>query len=357
VGSSRFGSICSRLRPMGKGKALSSSLRLRAKRRLKRNVSDVPLPVEFGQVMCIKGGLRKHWLVVPIETVSGEICVPVASHSDWLHQLLTGMCYKTLKCVVRDFVHDCFREFHATFNADKVGASSQVEAGRLCSQESSGGEAVASSQVEDSAASSQVVTHLQKKKGKAAIMSDSDESSDTRHLAKNRPTRRPRRRGQFVNVTIRGFAFKFTVSNGPKLLVPVQGPWTQSMVSHLLLRAGATKPLSMSSSDVASSQEQESKSPTFEPRSLLTNLDKGRIRWRPPSASQLAAWVIVYEGDSGKIRTFRTGLIVHAHTLSGSRVPPQEFKDNVAKVLARARDLWNEMDKSKRERYSTSKRN
>ena len=307
MGSSRFGSICSRLRSTGKGKALSTSLRLRAKRRLKRIVSDVALPVEFGQVMCIKGGLRKHWLVVPIETVSGEICVPVASHSDWLHQLLTGTRDLTLKHVVRDFVHDCFREFHATFNADKVVASSQVEAGRLCRQEGSAGQAAASSQVEDSAASSPVVTHLQREKGKAAIMSDTDESSDTRLLSKNRPTRRQTRRGQFVNVMMRGFAFKFTVSNGPKILVPVQGPWTQSMVSHLLLRAGGTKHLSMSTSDVAPSHEQESQSPTLEPRSLLTHCDKGRIRWRPPSATELPAWVVVYASDLWKIRTFRSG--------------------------------------------------
>ena len=146
MGSSRFGSICSRLRSMGKGKALSTSLRLPAKRRMKRNVSDVALPVEFGEVMCIKGGLRKHWLVVPIETVSGEMCVPVASHSDWLHQLLTGTRELTLKHVVRDFVHDCFREFHAIFNADKVGASSQVEARRLCRQEGSAGKVAAWSQ-------------------------------------------------------------------------------------------------------------------------------------------------------------------------------------------------------------------
>ena len=128
------------------------------------------------------------------------------------------------------------------------------------------------------------------------------------------------------------------------------------MVSHLLLRAGGTKHLSMSTSDLASSQEQGSQSPTFEPRSLLTHWDKGRIRWRQPSATELPAWVVVYASDLGKIRTFRLGLIVHEHTLSGSRVPPEEFKANVAKVLARARDLWNQMDKSKRARYSTSKR-
>ena len=112
----------------------------------------------------------------------------------------------------------------------------------------------------------------------------------------------------------------------------------------------------MSTSDVASSQEQESQSPTFDPRSILTHCDKGRIRWRPPSATELPAWVVVYASDLGKVRTFRSGLIVHEHTLSGSRVPPEEFKANVAKVLVRARDLWNEMDKSKSARYSTSNR-
>ena len=48
--------------------------------------------------------------------------------------------------------------------------------------------------------------------------------------------RRPRR-VEFVNRRVRGFDFCFTVMPGPRVLVPVEGPWVERMIVDVLPKA------------------------------------------------------------------------------------------------------------------------
>ena len=59
----------------------------------------------------------------------------------------------------------------------------------------------------------------------------------------------------------------------------------------------------------------------------------------------------MYADDNLRVRRFQKGLSVPRLKLSGERVSDAEFLDGARDVLARARRLWNEADKSDVPRY------
>ena len=146
--------------------------------------------------------------------------------------------------------------------------------------------------------------------------------------------------GEFVTADIRGCKLCFTVMRGPRILVPIDGPWIDALVQHLLPRAGEA----FYSQDLAESQQS--------PRSLLKNADNGRVVWKQSTGSTASGWRIQYLDEKGQRRQTRAGLIVPDTTLSGERATGTAWMNNCKHVLAKARKIWDRVDASGDMRYT-----
>ena len=133
------------------------------------------------------------------------------------------------------------------------------------------------------------------------MMSDSDSDDeenehDSGHMKRTKAAVRKRTtpRGEFVNAKIRGMSFCFTVMAGPRVCVPIEGPWLENMVQDLLSR-----------------RYEESKhkclvvSQDRGPKSLLTETDKGRICWRSRTSTTEAAWLVCFTTKHGVEKSAR----------------------------------------------------
>ena len=171
---------------------------------------------------------------------------------------------------------------------------------------------VAASSQGKSPASSQVVAARKaqgatRNKGRQAIVSQSDsdgadsDEQQTPHIAKRKQRRLQKEQpkiGEFVCICVRGINSTFTIGRGPRVVIPVDGPWIQNIVDELLPRAGEPR----SSGRSASCQE--------DPRSALTGMDAGRIMWRPLTVSTTPSWTLVFTNADGEKRETRSGLAV-----------------------------------------------
>ena len=280
------------------------------KRKLKRNVSCEVTPVSVEQRLCIKGGVRKEWLVLPQERIHGRICVSVTQSTCWLHHMLGGRrgCSEH-GGAVSNFMRECLFMFRTSQSAEGTADTLADQGGATAVDSTASGQelsvgAAATSQGM-TPASSQVVTAgnvegAARKKGRQAILSESGsdgEASDEqqkRHVGKRKQCRVHKEQpktGEFVCAQVRGIDLTFTIGRGPRVVFPVDGPWIQQVVDELLPRAGEVR----SSGRSASSQE--------DPKSALTELDAGRIMWRPLTVSTQPAWTLVYHTAEGEKKT------------------------------------------------------
>jgi hypothetical protein len=270
--------------------------------------------LEIQPVVCIKGVVRKDWLVLPVVAVKGVQCAAFSARRGWLHQLVGGRNETAaLRAQIRALVQACLAAF-------KVGPAS-----------TSGPELVG---VEPSAPAAPPVAAGDKvKKGRAAILSESD-SEEEGDARQQRPKKTPRlcgpRAGDFVKRTVEGIELAFTVSGGRKVLVPVEGPTIQHMAEHLYSRRGeeVAATASTDSSDAASSQ------------------DKGRVFWRAGSGYQ-----VCYQDGEGKKRWTRAGLSMPHRSLTGEPLTDEEHRKTREVLRQKARRLWDSSDCSEAPRF------
>ena len=175
------------------------------------------------------------------------------------------------------------------------------------------------------------------------MMSDSD--SDEENDECSAPPKRARRkrgipRGEFVNAKLRGMSFCFTVVSGPRVCVPIDGPWVENMIQDLMSRRDEEK-----------QHKCEAASQGLGPKSLLTEADKGRVCWRSRTSTTEAAWAICYTDKHGAQRFARGGLSVPSTSLTGEPIREDAFMDNARQVLVRARKEWNRADWSEADRF------
>lgn len=300
----------------------------RARRRLRRNTSSALLPVETQPQMCIRGSVRKHWMVLPVQQVGGKTCCTLSTRTRWLYQMLCGHNGpKVYRQAVGNFVEECMRAFRAT-RTEQTGAAGLEPSGH-------------------GIASSGTAGHAQpglERKGRAAILDDSDEE-DLELMAKpsGLPAKKRRtkqgsgkpRRGEWVTVTIRGFALQLTVVRGPRLAIPCEGPWLQRIIQDLHPRAN----------EASSQVEKDAMGWGDE--------DRGRISWRGESSTNQASWVVWYSDATGKRREFRAGLGVKRVGVTGEPLTADGFSAAARQVLATARVHWNRLDCSGAPRYCT----
>ena len=87
------------------------------------------------------------------------------------------------------------------------------------------------------------------KRGRKRVLDSDDEaevgaaSGGSGLRAKTKPLSpcRPHRRAEFVHAEVRGMDLTFMVTAGPKVFVPVDGPWLPMIVKHLVGRTGEDK--------------------------------------------------------------------------------------------------------------------
>ena len=298
-------------------------------RRLTRNKSDAEEPVEIQQVTCIRGGARKSWLVLPLKTINGRQCAGFAPYTSWLHQLLNGGCGHSRGEAHVGAITNFFKECLAKFKESSRQQGPEPIQG--CEPSHAQGSGAG-------------------KKGRAAVMSDSDDdkeedeaASQIRPKKRARAARRERRtpRGEFITSKIRGMEFCYTIGVGPRVFIPINGPWVENMIQDLLSRRDEVR----KHGDKAESQGGG-------PSSLLTDADRGRICWRARTSTVEAAWQICFTNAHGVMKNARAGLAVPSTALSGEPITESAFLDNARQVLKKARREWNRVDHSGGERYA-----
>ena len=304
-----------------------------SRRRLRRNASASDEPFEMSRLLCVRGAVRKSWMILPVETISGQECVSISCGSVWLMHVLCGKRRgNDYVAAVVNFVHEC---------AD-IFASTRVS--RLPAGMDQGSGCPAGLEPLTDAASSQAPAA---KRGRDRIL-DSDDERDVaagqvvpapaapRRRGKGNGQRRVKR-GEFINITIRGFQLMFTVKVGPKIMVPVECPGLQLIVNDLRPRAHEQRLRATASEDPIKKQ--------------MTELDRGRLIWRRPTASSPGCWSVRYHNMLGQLRTFSKNLQVPRVSLDGERLSPEEELRAALQVMKKARREWNRLDLSTEDRF------
>ena len=314
---------------------MGGRLRCAARRRLRRNVSkDGGRAVEVARVLAIRGGVRKTWMVLPMEQVAGRDCVSLSSTSGWIMHLLDGCRRSTqFQGALANFVRECAATFDAARTAQGSSASSHAPL-----QDGADG---AMPPLQDGADSGQAPRRAA---GRGRFM-DSDDEAEVKAaavrvpLAKAKPVKQSKRRkGEFANLTVKEIPMTFTVTKGPRILLPADELTLERIVEHLMPRRGEPK-------QAASQAGGGSVKP------LVNALDKGRIWWRSSTWRATGAWTIRYKGAGGEVHKTCAGLRVPTESLSGDTLDPADYQKAIGQVLNKARREWNRLDCSEHTRY------
>ena len=298
-----------------------------AGRRLKRNVTTDALPIEIGKVYCIRGAIRKAWMVLPVQQLHGRDCVSITNSSSWLMHLLGGVRRaRDHRGAVANFVLECAELFMKA--SSQVGPATEENLAPLAdgSQEASSQEASA-------------------KRPRSRIFG-SDDEADAGVLVPEAPKRgrgrgrRPRRtrRGEWVTLEVRGIPLSFTLLSGPKIVVDMEASLIQRIVDDLLPRRGEAKQGLSHEADKTVKQH-------------ITRQDKGRLQWRAPSWRAPGSWTVLFLNADGERSSSCAGLRVPRVSLSGEVLNVEELTAAALQLQTKARREWNRLDHSDAERY------
>lgn len=274
-------------------------------------------------------------MVLPTMELGGRTCVWFTKSQAWLRNMTQGVGSKksTHGGAIVNLVNECAETFR------KASSGSEPKQAGLTPAQ--GSEAPMAAGPEVNTGSGAGEQELVPTKGKAAILSESEsgEEEDRPRTKQPRFSRRLRaKRGEFFTLDVRGKPMTYTLMTGPRIVVPIDGPWIQHVVDDLLPRAGEQE----KAVGQASSQGR--------PKDLLHLMDHGRIFWRDSSVSSDPGWTIVVQDDDGKKRFRRAGLSVPRRGLSGDTLSGEGFLQNARLVLEKARKKWNNEDMSGRDR-------
>ena len=299
-----------------------------AGRRLKRNVTTDALPIEIGKVYCIRGAIRKAWMVLPVQQVQGRDCVSITNSSSWLMHLLGGVRRaRDHRGAVSNFVLECADLFMRS--SSQGGPATEENLAPLAdgSQEASSQEASA-------------------KRPRSRIFG-SDDEADPGVLAPEAPKRgrgrgrrcpRRTRRGEWVTLEVRGIPLSFTLLSGPKIVVDMEASLIQRIVDDLLPRRGEARQGLSHEADKTVKQH-------------ITRQDKGRLQWRAPSWRAPGSWTVLFMNADGERSSSCAGLRVPRLSLSGEVLSVEEVTTAALQLQTKARREWNRLDHSDAERY------
>ena len=278
-------------------------------RKLKRNVSQAPIPIKVESIKCIRGCMRKEWCVLTMMNHLGKDCVGIKSTQKWLHAVLNGQVHNSkYHNAITNFVSECFDAFR---------------------EQSEGPSASSQGAPPDAGASNAFLVERS---------SDSEEETPAKTPAKTRVRRvstKRRAAKPWTNITVRNMKIEAVRGRGRQLLVPVDTDALDLIVQHLHKRQGEDAP-----------------APDSDFRSLLHKSDEGCIRWRAQRSSKnCGGWQVCFEGENGKAKRYSNGLGVPRRTLSGELRERKEQMEAAGEVLLKARREWNRLDCSARPRF------
>ena len=88
--------------------------------------------VDVQMQKCIRGGKRKHWMVLHTQVFMERECVGIKSTQGWLHMMLVGTLHRsTYHHAISNFVNDCIDALQ------KLGAVAAVSSQVLVAADSS----------------------------------------------------------------------------------------------------------------------------------------------------------------------------------------------------------------------------
>ena len=291
------------------------------------------MPVKVESVKCIRGGVRKRWIVLETKTVDGHECVSLGSTKHWLHILLSGQMYKsTYHHAINNFVAECF----VAVKKVKITGAQPVPL-----QDKQDKQVPLQDQQDGGAASSQVAKVV--RRGRAAIFAAGDDASD--EVPRAIVARKQGRKGMrtravgWTTVHVRNMDILCFCRRGRQLLVPVSTADLDHIVQDLIPRAG---------------EKQMGTSGNF--IDLLEETDANMITWRlarrrVKASSQASGadtpvghWHVHYTDKEGKACDTSAGLRVPQVSLGGLPLAQDEKLQAARQVLVRARREWNRLD-------------
>ena len=292
------------------------------RRRLHRQPSLTVRPVELAHRRRIRGYRGRDWALLPCTELQGRDCVQLSVGSSWLqHCLGVRRRRGAWREGVRGLLVECLDAFEAW-------------------RESGEGDATG----EHSKAS-------QPPPGRKRFLDSDDEAElppkgveprgvggrRTKNHGSQQSKGRRSKRGEFVSLTVRHMQLTFTVGEGRKLYVPVDGPWLRVIIEHidnLSLQGGA-----------------ESEEPDF--AALLVKSDRPRLGWRATRhhGKFHGNWYMRCKDADGKEHLQRAGFVVPRKALSGEFYTASEALNAAKQVLLLVKKRWNERDLSDRARF------
>ena len=172
-----------------------------------------------------------------------------------------------------------------------------------------------------------------------------DDDSDEAELAlvPSEPPKKARKNvaKELRTISCRGMEITVKVRDkGWGIAVPLEGPTLLKILKHLHERASA---------DEKPEPDLAKKARRQEARSNRTDEDRGRLRW----LSSVPAYEINWLDEKEKLHRCTKGLKVPRHDAFGKAYTHVQFETRRLQVLKKARQLWDDRDKTTMPRYSS----
>jgi hypothetical protein len=309
------------------------------RRKLRRNWTHEVSDVEVSNVPCIRGGVRRDWLVLPLEDVHGESCCFITMRKCWLHQLLTGYNSGDHTAAVTNFLTECIKAFRSSKGSEEGCKPIREELVSTAASQADTGNADDAQGAAPKA--EELLPEGKSNKGRRAILSSDSEDAGSdapkprRRLKAKKDSHRAIKRWDMVTLTVRGFPLTFSVAEGPRLVIPVSGENLQNIVKDLQPRGGE-------SLMICAQDDRQHNTPA----SLLREEDKGRIMYRRACRTTKAAFIVSFTDQHGRARTSRAGLLLHSDDVDGKPLASEAFMATAKTTLQRARHEWNRLNPS-----------
>ena len=265
--------------------------------------------------LCVKGGYLKHWVAIPTVMVDDRECVNISVRSAFLTKMASGD--KTL--------HEIHRK----------------ELGVLCTQMRH--ELTMAAKTEN-----KTTTPIGKKK---LNLDSDDEASGTAAPPKKK---RKCAEGRWHQISLRGQRVLARLRAGTQIFIQSDMEAIQCLVQALKTKDTDNHLVAQSVAPLLDKPTDEIKQHLKKAgEGAIADEDKGRIKWRWPTAAVSGCWVVQYTTHDGKVHTKSKGYEVPKTDFRGNDLHVEEFKRIRQDRLALARAEWNKLDESDADRYAT----
>ena len=273
------------------------------------------------KVECLVTGRKAQPMPIPQIQECGKTCVPINSTDNWLPKVISGHCRGDGSMVVKEFVDEVELLLATASLADEGGETR----GRPLAAAAGAGESSPT------------------RKGRSAFGLDDDSDEAELALVPSEPPKKARKIvvKELRTISCRGMELTVKVRDkGWGIAVPLEGPTLLMILKHLHERASA---------DEKPEPDFAKKARRQEARSNRTDEDRGRLRW----LSSVPAYEINWYDEKGHQHRCIKGLKVPRHDAFGKAYTHVQFETRRLQVLKKARQSWDDRDKTTIPLYSS----